>query len=235
MDITSSWNEAFYREIQKDPLEASLKKLLDSISWDEVVQLIYYEELVDLVFEDVLGSEYPFKILLDEDVFQELDFYSIRANETIAEVGAGSGAFSLLLALTKNNHLYVNDINGFAIQYLKWKFNKLKSQFENLSLEVIEGNKKSTEFPARSLDKIITRNSFHHFRKKKAMLKSIHESLKMNGVFYIMEYVESEEETCVFRMIEQEIHALVVNNGFVLDDKLSFADVFVLKYRKNPM
>jgi len=95
----------------------------------------------------------------------------------------------------------------------------------------VRGRKKETKFEPASLDKIIIRNSFHHFSKKEAMLASIKTSLKPNGVLFLQEPLKSGKG-CAMKMEEAEIKEILISNGFILEKEMNVEDKLVLKFLK---
>lgn len=220
-------------------LQKKLKKtypgfvLAEEFSEKEYETLIRNSDLIDLITGSVLKPKYPFQLDSKSLVFKELKFYEFKQNETVGEIGAGNGMFSSLLSLLDVDlTLFVNEVDYTKISFLR------KNMFTNFAanrsskITIVKGKKSKTKFLPASLDKIIIRNSFHHFSKKEAMLASIKEALKPNGVLFLNEPIKSDKG-CKKRMEKPEIKEILQQNGFKLEKEMNIEGVLLLKYFKN--
>ena len=201
---------------------------------NDFVSILQNWELVDLIMMEVLNDQYPFKILPHHEIFDELDFYNIQENDVIAEIGAGNATFSYLLTLlNKDLEIFVNDINTKVLEYVKFKnkHNQLNINFEKFHL--IEGHKKEINIPKKA-NKIIIRNTLHHFSKMNKMLFSIKNTLKEDGQLFILEYPRNEKNLkgCSKRMLEEKIKAVIIKNGFQLIKERVLGDGILMEYQK---
>ena len=208
--------------------------LAEEFSEKEYDVLSQNADLLNLITLNILKSKYPFQIESKSSVFRELEFYEFKQNESIGEIGAGNGMFSTLLSLLdKDLALFVNELGFNKIRFLK------KSMYENFAsdhaskIKIIKGKKRKTNFENQSLDKIIIRNSFHHFSKKEAMLVSIKEALKPEGILFLNEPWISEKG-CKERLEKSEIKSILQQNGFTIEKEMEFKDILFLKCRPNP-
>lgn len=115
----------------------------------------------------------------------ELDFYQLRAEMRIAELGAGDPAFAkqLLKRLTPEQY-YLNDIDPLAVQMMSDFFHLWSAKIEAVP---ILGESHSTQLEGQNLDAIIIRNALHHFDELPTMLTSIQESLAPEGKLLLKE------------------------------------------------
>jgi len=119
------------------------------------------------------------------DVQTELNFYQLRPDMRIAELGAGDPAFAkqLLKNLTPE-HYYLNDIDPLAVQMMSDFFHLWS---EKTGAVPILGESHSTQLEGQNLDAIIIRNALHHFDELPAMLASIQTSLAPEGKLLLKE------------------------------------------------
>lgn len=179
-------------------------------------------KVLQFIFLGVLKKDYPYPLEKNFKLLEEYSFYDFQQSEKIGEVGAGDGTFSLTTGiLYKGLELYVNDLGVFNIVYLRKIFNDYNTFVDSEKMNVVNGNKRSTNFEANTLDKIIIRNSFHHFKKKKKMLNSIKASLKDSGELYLYEPfngLTDHDEQCRKIMLQDKCIRIIEDNGFKLEE-----------------
>jgi len=223
-----------YKTIVKRAKEDFSGSLLSkNFKEEELITLSKNSELIDLMVADVLSFEYPFKIEIKQKVFDEIEFYSFKNNETIAEIGAGKGNFSYLIAmLNKGIEIHINEIDRDLAKYIegKKKSNNFKIDIEKIY--IARGNKSEIKI-YKKVNKIIIRNSLHHFSHKDEMLKSIKNSLENDGSVFIYESLKNEIDvtSCKKKMYEGEIKDLMERNGFSLKKEKKIENVIILEYR----
>ena len=208
-------------------------KLAEQITYEEAMLVLEHSELSNLIITGILNEAYPFSIDPSSSIYQELTFYDIQANESIAEIGAGDGTFSLLLYICdQNNSIYVNELNFAKLNYAEKQVKKGNLNFNGTTLEYIHGKRKETRIP-EPVDKIIIRKTIHHFSKMKRMLKSIDASLKPGGYLLIKETLkELKPDACAKLMTEAEIKSVLNKGGFELVDELRTEFSLILKLQK---
>jgi len=210
-------------------------KLSHNFTEDELKSIIKNSELADLITWNIINSEYPYKISSDAWFFNEIEFYEIKNDETIAEIGAGKGIFSFLISMTgKNPKIYINEINDNLLNYIKYHFSKNNLDIDLEKTILIKGGKKGINIPEK-VDKIIIRKSLHHFSKKEKMLTSIKETLKDNGDLYIYEPLKNKSTTCSQALSGFEIKSILNKNGFTLIKELKLEGSILLKYQKSKL
>ncbi len=209
-------------------------KLPFNLTEYDFVCILQNWELVDLIMIEILNHEYPFKILPNQEIFDELSFYNIQPNDVIAEIGARKATFSYVLAmLNKDLIIYANDIDNVVLEYVEFKNKNSQLNIDFKNFHVIEGSTKSINIPEK-VDKIIIRNSLHHFSKMKKMLSSIKNTLKEDGQLFILEYPRNEKNLkgCSQRMREKKIKSVMTKNGFQLKKERILGDGVLIEYQK---
>ncbi|MGB0430120.1 MAG: class I SAM-dependent methyltransferase [Bacteroidia bacterium] len=158
---------------------------------------------------------------------QEFSIYNFNPGEKIADIGCGSGWFEAYLMLAYDSlEIYAEDIDRRQIRNIDVVVNayteKRKSHQTN-TIQYVLGNYQSTNLPQNYFDKIIIRETFHHFSKKDEMLADIKSKLKSKGQIYVYEpFVEesSYNEMCKATILNEEAVVRIFNDaGFGLQAK----------------
>lgn len=156
---------------------------------------------------------------MSERVIKELD---IKRGETIADVGAGGGYFTLLFAKSvgKEGRVLAVDIDPDMIDILREKI--ASENLENVT--VIQATKKDSRLPDHAVDLIFLCNSYHsiynrvdYFRDMKAKLvrngKLAVVDLKPDGAFGLFGHHGTSHETIVSELVQA---------GYRLDARYDF-------------
>ena len=121
----------------------------------------------------------------EENVSNLVQNMRIKPNDTIADIGAGSGYHAFRMApLAKRGLVYAVDIQTemlIAIENTK-ETNNIKN------IKTILGSEKSVYLPKNSVDKILMVDVYHEFSFPIEMIKSIKRALKPNGQLFLIEY-----------------------------------------------
>ena len=121
----------------------------------------------------------------EEDVSTLIKNMKIEADDTIADIGAGSGYHVFKMApLAENGLVYAVDIQPEMLNAIELK-NKSTAI---LNVETILGSDKSINLPKHSLDKILLVDVYHEFSYPVEMIESIKNALKPNGLLFLIEY-----------------------------------------------
>lgn len=209
-------------------------KVSEKITASDIYTIAKNNELLELILAQVLKPNFPYSLSRNTNFFKEYSFYEISKGDRVGEIGAGLGEFSLLLAIIdKQIELTVNELNDQRLNYIQKKFEFHSKYIENDKIKIIKGDKRLTNFETRTYDKIIIRNSFHHFKKKKDMLESIRKSLKKDGALYLYEpfigYTTSEDP-CKKIMDKEKFLNLMEENDFHLEKTAQLDAWYLLKY-----
>ena len=121
----------------------------------------------------------------EEDVSTLIKNMKIKTNDTIADIGAGSGYHVFKMApLAENGLVYAVDIQPEMVETIELK--KRSKRMSNI--ETVLGSEKSINLPKNSLDKILLVDVYHEFSYPIELVKSIKNALKPNGQFFLIEY-----------------------------------------------
>ena len=121
----------------------------------------------------------------------ELQIYNLRPNETVAEIGFGTGWLTGVILIQYDSlTYYANDIDEAslkAIDPITKKYLGLRKTTNTNKLVIVKGTTTKTNLPANSFDKIIVRETFHHFEFPNEMLQDIKGLLKASGTLFVYE------------------------------------------------
>ena len=121
----------------------------------------------------------------EEDVSKLIQNMGIKPNDTIADIGAGSGYHAFRMApLANKGMVYAVDIQTemlMAIENSK-ETNNIKN------IKTILGGEKSVYLAKNSIDKILMVDVYHEFSFPIEMIKSIKSALKPKGELFLIEY-----------------------------------------------
>ncbi|MCC6723842.1 MAG: class I SAM-dependent methyltransferase [Saprospiraceae bacterium] len=202
-------------------------KLQHLLTEETVLAIVQNDDWMNLLRHGYLKPNPPFQIDSKTGLFEELSFYKIRDGMKIAELGAGDGTFCLLLGLAFDSlTVYVNDVDRNAVKYAASKFEHCESIRASNRYLMVEGKNKSTELEAVKIDKIIIRNSFHHFSHQPEMLASIRASLSPDGDLYITDptLLQDKKPECDKAMSLEALRAIIEANGFKIVEEKQLKD-----------
>jgi cyclopropane fatty-acyl-phospholipid synthase-like methyltransferase len=115
-----------------------------------------------------------------------VELLELKPGMSIADVGAGFGAWTMRLAreVGPTGRVYATDVGPAQIAALRDV-----TQRERLSnVTVIEGAVSSTNLPALCCDAILIRDAYHHFTEPDALIKSLAAALKPGGRLAVIDF-----------------------------------------------
>ena len=161
-------------------------------------------------------------IKLDDTVFlSEIRLYKFDTNDVIADIGAGSGYFEKVLSRYCDNLVvYASDIDSPTVSRLTTRLELLElNDRKNITYTAVLGNEKSSLLPSHSFDKVIIRNSFHHFTYPNEMLEDCKRILKKDGQLFIVDILIDETDqtpACNLHLTRKVFLKYLKENGFAL-------------------
>ncbi len=122
----------------------------------------------------------------ERDVPVLLKALDVVPGMTIADIGSGAGAMTLIAArqLGPRSRIYTTDLNPATVTGLKG----LAEREHLTNVEVVQGAAASTNLPAGCCDAIFMRDVYHHITDPAAMNRSIAESLKPGGRLAVIDF-----------------------------------------------
>ena len=121
----------------------------------------------------------------EKDVPKLVDVLRLRPGMTVADVGAGFGAMSVVLGRwIGDGHVFATDIGQRQLQVIRDYVEK-----EGLkNVTVLEGAAAATNLPAACCDAIFMRDVYHHITAAEAFNKSLLASVKPGGYVAIIDF-----------------------------------------------
>ncbi len=114
----------------------------------------------------------------------------LRAGDVVADIGAGSGYFTMRLAraVGPGGRVYAEDVWGAMVDHLKAR--KTREELENV--EVVLGSPADPKLPHRALDMAFICNAWHHIEDRPRFLQNLELALKPEGRIVIIDYKASK-------------------------------------------
>ena len=105
-----------------------------------------------------------------------MDLLEITPGKTVADIGAGSGWFTVLAAerVRETGTVYAVDINPEAIRYIEDRVHK--EQLHNV--KTILGREDDPLLPANQIDAVLLLKTYHEVAKPVALLRHLRASLR---------------------------------------------------------
>lgn len=132
----------------------------------------------------------------EEEPDRALNAIGIRRGDTVADVGAGSGYFTIRLArrVGADGTVYATDIQREMLARLE---RRIKA--EPLSnVRLVLGDEADPKLPAGALDLILMVNVYHELAQPQLMLQRLRAALKPRGRLVLLEY-RKEDPTVPIR------------------------------------
>lgn len=122
---------------------------------------------------------------LEENSSQLLKNMNIKPGMVIADIGAGSGYYTVRLSkLAGNGKVYAVDVEPEMIKYLDQRITKDKLN----NVVTILGSEKEVHLPANSIDLMLLVDVYHEFAFPYEMGRSMLDALKPGGLLYLVEF-----------------------------------------------
>ena len=110
----------------------------------------------------------------------------LRPGLDVADVGAGTGFFSRMMAreVGPDGTVYAVELSRNFVENLK----RIATEESLPNLKPVQCGEKSTKLPAKSVDLVFLCDTYHHIEFPYHTLESIHRSLRPNGILFIVDY-----------------------------------------------
>jgi cyclopropane fatty-acyl-phospholipid synthase-like methyltransferase len=163
-----------------------------------------------------------------------MDMLAIKAGTSVADIGAGSGWFTVRAArrLSGSGTVYAVDINPEAIQYIERRAKK--EQLHNI--KTILSKPDDPQLPADSVDAVLLLKTYHEIAHPIAVLRNLRSSLKPGAKIGIVDRNGNGENHGVSKdvVIREAIRAgyeLQDFQDFVKGDGMDYFLIFTAKAR----
>ena len=156
----------------------------------------------------------------EENVSNLIQNMMIKSNDTIADIGAGSGYHVFRMApLAEKGQVYAVDIQSEMLMSIE----KTKESSKIRNVETILGSEKSIYLPKSSVDKILMVDVYHEFNFPVEMIASMKNALKPNGQLFLIEYRGEDPKVPIkkiHKMTEKQAVKEMEAAGFKLKENI---------------
>ena len=120
------------------------------------------------------------------DVPKLMPVLGLSAGMSVADVGAGGGAVTIVLARTLGpaSRVYATDVNAATVTALRDR----AAAAHLVNVVVIAGTQTQTNLPDGCCDAIVVRDAYHHFTDPAAMDRGLLAALKPGGRLAIIDF-----------------------------------------------
>ncbi|MFW2439613.1 MAG: class I SAM-dependent methyltransferase [Arenicellales bacterium] len=110
----------------------------------------------------------------------------LKPDMDIADIGAGTGFYSLLFAeqVGTSGNVFAVDVTDDFLQNIK----RRASEKNLKNIYTVLSKQKDTRLDPDSIDMAFVCNTYHHFEYPQAMLASIHRALRPGGTLIVIDY-----------------------------------------------
>jgi len=162
-----------------------------------------------------------------------MDILGIQPGKVVADIGAGSGWFTVRAAkrVTNTGTVYALDINADAVAYIKQRVEK--EQLRNV--KAIVSKPDDPGLPANSIDSVLLLKTYHEVEDPVTLLRNLRSSLKPGARVGVIdrngngqdhgvqkEVVIREADQAGYRLLEE-------HDDLVKGDKMDYFLVFGVK------
>lgn len=179
--------------------------------------------------------ERPGRELFDQR--QEIvDALGLQPGMDIADVGAGTGLFTMLFAerVGAEGRVYAVDISKPFLNGIRQR--AAQADLENI--RPVLNQQRSVSLPAQSVDLVFIADTYHHFEYPEQMLASIRSALRPGGRLVIIDFrrmpgFSSDWVMSHVRAGRSQVLAEVEAGGFeLIDEPLALQGNYVLHFRQ---
>ncbi|MEA3640948.1 MAG: class I SAM-dependent methyltransferase [Lamprobacter sp.] len=117
---------------------------------------------------------------------QIVDALKLQPGESVADIGAGTGLFTMLFAerVGPNGQVYAVDISPSFIAAIDARANALGLG----NILPIVNSQQTVSLPAKSVDLVFIADTYHHFEYPQLMLDSIRAALRPGGRLVLIDF-----------------------------------------------
>lgn len=141
----------------------------------------------------------------------------LREGLAVADVGAGTGLFTLALAerVGPEGKVYAVDVQAYFLDHIGQKARK--AELHNVTL--VRADQASAKLPEGSVDLVLMCDSYHHVEQPAAYLASLKAALRPGGRLVVVDYIaiEGKSEAWMLdhvRATPTEFRAEIESAGF---------------------
>ena len=163
-------------------------------------------------------------------------YLRLRPGQLVADVGAGTGFFSMRVAraVGPGGKVYAVDIAPAFVEASVQRARDLGMQ----NVVGVVNDQRSVQLAPASVDLVFISDTYHHFEYPRSMLGSIHQALRPGGDLVVIDFrraagVANPWVLGHVRVGEAEVSAEIEAAGFRLTERQDFMQTqFYLRFRK---
>jgi len=165
-----------------------------------------------------------------------IDAMNLKPGMNVADIGAGSGLMSRLMAqrVGPNGTVYAVDIAKNMIDHIA----EVAEKEHIPNLKPVLGDPKSPKLAPNSVDVICIIDSYHHFEYPTEMLAEINKALRPDGMLMLIDFkrIDGVSRDYILKMVragEGTFTDEFLNAGFELVDKRDdmFPENYMLRFK----
>ncbi|MGC8639148.1 MAG: class I SAM-dependent methyltransferase [Isosphaeraceae bacterium] len=125
-----------------------------------------------------------------------LDALELRPGMAVADIGAGSGLFTRLMAdvVGSEGKVYAVEVSKAFLDRIA---REAKSKGQKQIVTIL-GTQDSTNLSPNSIDAVFLCDVYHHLEKHEKILASIHQALRVHGVLVLVDFDRVEGQSSKF-------------------------------------
>lgn len=161
-----------------------------------------------------------------------MDLLGIAPGKAVADIGAGSGWFTVRAArrVSEKGEVYAVDINPEAIQYITDRAKK--EQLQNV--KIVLSKPDDPMLPADSIDAVLMLKTYHEVAHPVTLLRNLHAALRSGAKIGVIDRNGNGEDhgigkDVVIREAKEAGYILVNQYDFVKPDKMDYFLIFTAK------
>jgi ubiquinone/menaquinone biosynthesis C-methylase UbiE len=167
----------------------------------------------------VAGAEWLDRVERDreEDTERALRLIGVRPGSTVADIGAGSGYYTVRLAalVGPQGRVYANDIQAGMLSIISRRLSIDRIR----NVELVLGTASDPQLPPGAIDLALMVDVYHELSEPQVMLRRIREALKPDGRLVLLEYRAEDPDVPIrpeHKMTVADAKLEVEAEGFVL-------------------
>jgi ubiquinone/menaquinone biosynthesis C-methylase UbiE len=185
-----------------------------------------------------LVFESPTREVFDKR-FRIVQAARVQPGMVVADVGAGTGFFTMLFARAVGpaGKVYAVDISESFLAYIR---RRAAEEYRVDNVETLLNDQEGTGLPPESVDLVFLCETYHHLEQPRAMLDSIASALRPDGELILIDYrrvigTSSDWVMTHVRAGQVEVTAELLEAGFVPVEEQDFLrENYFLRFRKVP-
>jgi ubiquinone/menaquinone biosynthesis C-methylase UbiE len=119
----------------------------------------------------------------------------IRAGQTVADIGAGSGYYTVRLAeaVGPGGRVYATDIQPEMLALIKKRLAETAAGKGSANVELILGTPTESKLPDGAIDLALMVDVYHELAQPQAFLRSLERAMKRDGRLVLIEFRKESE------------------------------------------